>query len=118
MDTRTKILTLDAARALRPAAVVASRFDVARAAHLRDLDALPRPLLAVVLHCADSVLPVTARADLAAALRVIDYVVIADDRELEALVSALQSARVIHLEETDRRRAAELKQHVQRRQSA
>jgi len=118
MDTRTKILSLPAARTLRPAAVVGSRFDVPRAAHLRDLESLPRPLLAVVLDHAHSILPVAARAELAAALRVIDYVVIADDREFQALVSALQPARVLHLEDADRRRAAELKQHVERRQSA
>jgi hypothetical protein len=118
MDTRAKILSLAAAHAVRPAAVVVSRFDVPRAAHLRDLEALPRPLLAVVLQRPDTILSVAARAELAAAYRVINYVVIADDREFEALVSALQPARVLHLEDADRRRAAELKQHVERRQSA
>ena len=57
-----------------------------RAAHIRELDELrrrasPRKLLAVVLPASVEYLAQRARAEMVAALRVIDYVVIADDAD-------------------------------------
>ena len=122
MDTRTKILTIEEAcerLAGKSATLVTGYFDVLRAAHVRDLNAIEgRPLVAVVRPDADALLSLRARAELVAALRVIDYVVTADDRDLARLVSSLQPVRTAHLEDADRERAIQLKQHVQRRQSS
>jgi len=59
-----------------------------------------------------------ARAEMAAALRVIDYVVAADMGDAAALVAALGPAEVVRLEAADRRRNRELIEHVHRRNSA
>ena len=119
MDTRTKILSMADARALaadRPLALVTGYFDVLRAAHIRDLaNVSERTLLAVIRPHPHAILPAPARAELVAALRMIDYVVIADDREVESLVTALEPDRIVHLEDADLRRTRELTEHVQRR---
>ena len=122
MDTRAKILTVEAAAARlagTPATLVVGRFDVLRASHVRELRQIEgKPLVAVVRPMAEGILPQRARAELAAALRMIDYVVTADDRDLDTLVSSLPNAPVVHLDDSDRARARDLKQHVQRRQSS
>ena len=119
MDTRTKILTLDAAQRLPRGTLTlaAGYFDALRAAHARDLEALPRPLLAVVLPLAEELLPQRARAEMAAALRVIDYVVIAKESDLDALVGCLAPLRLVRLEESDTARVQQLIEHVHRRQT-
>jgi bifunctional ADP-heptose synthase (sugar kinase/adenylyltransferase) len=121
VDTRTKILTLETARALpAPLAVAIGYFDVLRASHVRRLQAArgaaPKArLLAVILPLAEEALDQGARARLAAALRVIDYVVIADEQEARALVEALRPAVVARLAEGERRELHELKEHVRGR---
>ena len=60
-----------------------------------------RSLLAVVLPAEPELLPRRARAELLAALRVVDYVTIAEPADLH-------SFEVIHLENQDRTRTAEL----------
>jgi bifunctional ADP-heptose synthase (sugar kinase/adenylyltransferase) len=123
MDTRSKILTLaEAASLAGPLAMVTGYFDVLRAAHIRDLDRVRRrehgaKLLAVVLPAPGEILPQRARAELVAALRVIDYVVIADEAAACRLAHSLEPVEIVHLEAADARRARELKEHVHRRQT-
>jgi bifunctional ADP-heptose synthase (sugar kinase/adenylyltransferase) len=95
MDTRNKIIDLETALGLdrQKLAVAAGAFDVLQAAHARFLETI-RPadgeLLVVVWNDASlsqPILPERARAQLVAALRVVNYVVIAArGGELETLV--------------------------------
>jgi glycerol-3-phosphate cytidylyltransferase-like family protein len=125
MDTRTKILTPDAAPALeptRPLLLVTGCFDILRADLARELaEARQRTqaqtLAVVVQPWAPEILPLAARAEMAAALRVVDYVFIAQDEDLDSLASSLQPIEIIHLEEADSRRRRQLIEHVKRRQS-
>ena len=120
MDTRNKIVSCRALPDLLtdPVTLVTGYFDILRASHIRALGQLRSRRLAVAVRpdpCA--VLPLRARAGVVAALRMVDYVVTADDRELETLVRALRPAEVVHLDDADRERAAALKQNVHSRQS-
>jgi len=120
VDTRTKILSAAEARRIPPPVVAAiGYFDVLRAEHVRELTALRAegPLLAIVLPLEGELLPQRARAELVAALEAADYVAAADAGEAEALVEALKPIRVAHLEAEDARRARQLIEHVQQRQT-
>ena len=119
MDTRNKILTLEAAFRLPRGelSVIAGYFDALRAAHIQELTALARPLLAVVLPRTNELLPQRARAEMTAALRVIDYVVTADNRDLDALVEALAPREFVRVEERDRALVQQLIEHVHSRQT-
>src|ERR1035441_3301872 len=94
VDTRNKILTPAAALALtppRPLVIVKGYFDLLRAEHVRSLDEIRRrtsaaTLLAVVLPLDHSVLALAARAELVAALRMVDYVLLGDCEDLDRLV--------------------------------
>jgi len=122
VDTRSKILKVEAALQLPPPlTVVTGYFDVLRAAHVRDLERArsldpERPLLAVVLAGTGALLDQRARAELVAALRVVDYVVTADERDLDCIVATFPTSQPVRLEAADERRAAELMEHVRRRQ--
>ena len=125
MDTRAKIVTLEQARALRLTAplLVAGYFDLLRAAHSRELESLrlrsgAAAVVAAVLPWDDAFLPQRARAEMAAALRVIDYVVAIETSEVPALAEALGASEVVRLEAADARRNRELIEHVHRRHSA
>jgi hypothetical protein len=119
MDTRRKILTLDAALRLPRGTLtlVTGTFDALRADHTRDLAVLPRPVLAVVLPLEGELVPQTARAEMTAALRVIDYVVIAGNQDLDALVEALIPRELVRLETKDAARVQQLIRHVHLRQT-
>jgi glycerol-3-phosphate cytidylyltransferase-like family protein len=124
VDTRSKILTPEAARTLapdRPLAVVTGWFDVLRAAHVRELDEIRRrtgaaTLLIVVLPLGHGLLPLAARAELVAALRMVDYVLPGDCVDWNRIVSSLGPAETVSLEEADMRRSRQLIEHVHRRQ--
>jgi len=122
MDTRSKILTAEAARALPgPLAVVTGYFDVLRAEHARELEAIRQrsggqTLLALVLPFPGEVFDIHARARMVAALRVVDYVLAADEFEADALLEALRPQTVIHLEADDARRNREIAERIRRRQ--
>jgi len=120
MDTRSKILTLAEAMELRPpGAVVAGYFDVLRAEDARELAAVRHhPLLVAVLPLSNEVLSQRARAELVAALRVVDYVVIADCGDAERLIESLEPVEFVRLEAADRSRARQLMEHVHRRQTS
>jgi bifunctional ADP-heptose synthase (sugar kinase/adenylyltransferase) len=125
MDTRAKILSPEAARSLRAPrlVLVTGYFDLLRAAHVRELEEVRQrtgagTLMALVLPWEEACLSQQARAEMAAALRVIDYVVAIDSGDLETLVSALAPADVARLETSDALRNRELIEYVQRRNSA
>lgn len=120
MDTRSKIIDSVHAIGGRPVTLVTGFFDVLGTHHIEALERVARPdrcLLVALRTAPGSILPLRARAELVAALRMVDYVVIADEAQRDALISSLKPAQTVHLEEDDRAHARELKLHVQRRQS-
>jgi bifunctional ADP-heptose synthase (sugar kinase/adenylyltransferase) len=125
LNTREKIRTLDAIAALepgRPLLLVAGYFDILQVDLVRELAAArahtgAQSLLAVVLPLAGERVPLAERAEMTAALRVVDYVLIAQTEDLDSLAASLQPIETIRLEEADRRRARQLIEHVHRRQS-
>ncbi|HEY1336693.1 MAG TPA: hypothetical protein VGF59_04250 [Bryobacteraceae bacterium] len=125
MDTRRKILTVEAACELRPddpVAMVAGTFDILRVEHARELVSVrnrtaARTLVAVVLPFSGELLNLRARAELAAALRMVDYVVTANDGDLDRLVASLQPSEFVRLDAADTRRTRQLIDHVHRRQN-
>jgi hypothetical protein len=125
MDTRTKIVTREALTELappRPLLLAIARFDVLRVELARDLAAArlrtgARSLVAVVRTLAGELAPVQARAELAAALRVVDYVLLAPNEDLDSLTAFLQPIEILNLEEADAQRIRQLIEHVQSRQS-
>lgn len=120
MDTRSKILTMEAALALPRGAVTlaAGFFDALRAEHVRELAKLERPVLAVVLPCPDELVPQRARAEMVAALRMIDYVVIAGEGDADVLSARLAPRATARLEAGDALRVRQLIEHVHRRQTS
>jgi hypothetical protein len=120
MDTRTKIVSPEGAP--RACTVVTGTFDVVIAEDARELSGIrsmysERPLVVIVLPLAGELLPQRARAELAAALRMVDYVVIADDAAPDALLASLEPAQLVRLEEVHTARKRQLMEHVQRRQT-
>ena len=109
MDTRNKILTLDAFRRLsQPLTVVATSTSVLRAGFVKELEGLRVPgraLVVVLLPAEPELLPARARAEVMAGLRAVDYVVIATMEDLSGV-------EVISLETSDRRRTADLIRRV------
>jgi hypothetical protein len=118
MDTRTKILSPEAAP--RACTVVTGAFDPVLAEDARELAEVrashpDRPLLVVVLPLPGDLLPPRARAELVAALRMIDYVVTADDTDPDSLLALLEPALLVRLEEAQAVRKRQLMEHVHRR---
>jgi bifunctional ADP-heptose synthase (sugar kinase/adenylyltransferase) len=110
MDTRGKMIgATEAARlAAAGAIVVSGYFDPLLASHARRLKELKRDakLIVVIENPPRPILPARARAELAASLRAVDYVVETRD-----------GVRVdVRLEEEDQRRFEELIEHVHARQ--
>jgi hypothetical protein len=116
MDTRTKIVSPDSVP--RGATVVTGTFDVLRAEDARDLAGLHHPLVVVVLPLREELLPQVARAELAAGLRMVDYVLITDDDHPDTLLASLQPAEVVRLETVHAERKRQLIEHVHRRQTS
>jgi bifunctional ADP-heptose synthase (sugar kinase/adenylyltransferase) len=123
MDTRTKILTPAAAAALdppRPVLLATGRFDILRLEAARALAEARRrtaaqTLVVVVRPFAGELAPLAARAEMAAALRVVDYVVPAENEAVDGLAASLQPTEIISLEEADADRVRQLIEHVHRR---
>ena len=118
MDTRIKILTAEAAP--RACTVVTGAFDPLLAEDARELAEIRAshpdgPLLVVVLPLPGELLPEHARAELVAALRMVDYVVTAPDAATDALLAALEPAHLVRLEEAQAVRKRQLMDHVHRR---
>ena len=118
MDTRTKILSSEAAP--RACIVVTGAFDPVLAGDARALEEIRAshpdgPLLVVVLPLPGELLPLRARAELVAALRMVDYVVTAPDAATNALLAALEPAHLVRLEEAQAVRKRQLMDHVHRK---
>jgi glycerol-3-phosphate cytidylyltransferase-like family protein len=122
MDTRTKIVAPEvlAAPGLNAPTVAVGYFDVLQPAHVAELETLggPGPLVVVVLPLAGELLSQRSRAELIAALRSVDYVVVAEDSDPSRLLDLLQPSRVARLETEDLRRRQELIDEVRRRHHA
>ena len=121
MDTRSKIVS--PAAVPHGATVVTGAFDVVRAEDARELAAIrarfpARPLVIVVLPLEGELLPQRARAELAAALRVVDYVLIPHDPHPDALLASLQPAELVRLETVHAERKRQLMEYVHRRQTS
>jgi glycerol-3-phosphate cytidylyltransferase-like family protein len=121
VDTRSKIVN---ARAAPPGGVLAvGYFEVPGVEHvrsLRDIRGRARPLVAVVLpapHGRRELLSQQARAEMAAALRMVDYVLIAArpglPGDFEDLVRRLRPATVVPLDEAESGRMRRLIEHIQ-----
>ena len=125
MDTRSKIVNPEAPP--RACTVVTGAFDMVLAADARELAEIRarypgRPLLVVVLPLPGSLLPHRARAELVAALRMVDYVVtanvVARAAATDALLAALEPAHLVRLEAAQAERKRQLMEHVHRRQTS
>jgi bifunctional ADP-heptose synthase (sugar kinase/adenylyltransferase) len=126
VDTRNKIVTLEDACALacsgRNAALVIGYFDVLVAAHVGELadvrSRTPDAVLVVALRTSENpVLSARARAEMVAALEMVDYVVSLEGGQTDTLLQAFPAERIVHLEAAHEQRMRELIQHVHRRQS-
>jgi bifunctional ADP-heptose synthase (sugar kinase/adenylyltransferase) len=126
VDTRTKIIKLEEACALardsQNAVLATGYFDVLLAAHAREFDrvreSLPDAVIFVALGTPEQpLLDVRARAEMVAALAMVDYVVSLEDRQMESLLAAFPGERIVRLEAAHEQRMRELIQHVHRRQS-
>ena len=125
MDTREKILDLAGAAAvaagLRSRGVkwklVAGYFDVLTPGQVRELATLAdgTPVMAAVVDPPHPLLAARARAELAASLRVVDYVIVLDGASLEQVVAELAPDEVARRESADLLRGVALIEHVHRR---
>ena len=120
VDTRSKILNTESLP--RGVTLVTGYFDVLTTEVTRALEDVrertrDRPLAVAVLSRGVEILPGSSRAELVAALRMVDYVVTASDEDLNRLIERSQPAEVVRMEESDLRRMRRLIEHVQRRQN-
>lgn len=122
MDTRSKIIAGKPASIADPVVVVTGYFDILRAEHARELQSIrertgARTLLVIVLPAASSIVPPRARAELVAALRMVDYVVSANDADIQAMIDTFHPTEVVRLEAADERRTRQWMDDVRRRQT-
>ncbi len=119
MDTRSKIVPAATALSCAPgtkAIVLLSAFDVLTAARIRRVNQLAEDadlLIAVITQVPGSLLPAQARAELAASLDLVDFVVIADGP-----LTHFPDARIIDDTEADRQRTTQLIEYVHQRNRA
>jgi hypothetical protein len=118
VDTRTKIVSSAVGFvSAKPLLLVVGRFDLLRLEVARELAAAKertgaRCLAVAVRPLVDELAPLAARAEMAAALRVVDYVFVVTDGDLAALETSLHPIEIVNMEEADRRRTRELVEHV------
>ena len=129
MDTRVKILPTEQAvgrirELVRDGVVLrvfTGYFDVLGADHVRQLrssiNGSVRPVVfVIVLPSANPILTLEARAELVAALAMVDYVVIAgEEADFEAVLTAAGS-EILRTETGDAQRTRQLIEHVHQRQ--
>jgi bifunctional ADP-heptose synthase (sugar kinase/adenylyltransferase) len=120
VDTRSKIVTPE--QLPRPIALVTGYFDVLSLDHIRALDEMmfssPHfPIVVLVLQSAREFVSQRDRARMVAALRMVDYVLIADHEDPDVILERLRPAVVVRLEAADRRSNRRLIEHVQRGQT-
>jgi glycerol-3-phosphate cytidylyltransferase-like family protein len=117
-------VTLDRAEEIAgPVILVTGTFDILRAEHAREITAVrssapEAALLVAVLPSRLELLSQRARAEMVAALRMVDYVLTAAYGDLDVLIGSLRPVRVVRLEEADARRLRQLTEHVHRRQKS
>ena len=121
LDTRHKIITLDQARVLPrdPASIAfVSPMEVLRASHIRKLEELASQaagkLFVILTEPEAPLVPLQARAEVAAGLRVVDYVIPSPDGAGPALAAILPGL-IVNDEEEDRGRTRQLVEHVRSR---
>lgn len=131
MDTRSKIITAERAiEAVREGrrngnrvTVVVGYFDVLLAGHVRELCRLgngaeKNAILVLLTSPPEPILSAQARAEMAAALAMVDYVVIAENDGLKELLRAIGADATVQAEIPDADRTRHLIEHVHRRQRA
>lgn len=127
LDTRKKILTaaqaVETVRRLRAEGrsvrFASGWFDPLLAAHARRLEQLrsgAARVMVVVTDASRPILPARARAELVAALSVVDFVVLSEEERLEDLLSRLGATEVLRGEAADETLTRQLIQYVQTRQ--
>jgi bifunctional ADP-heptose synthase (sugar kinase/adenylyltransferase) len=122
MDTRAKIIDLaSAARLRRPGVrlkLIAGCFDVLTPDLVSRLRTLSDGglLIAVVLDPPSPLLPSRARAELAAALSMIDYVLSLPGSGLEKALEEIRPDEVVREDMADGKRSQALIEHVHQRQ--
>jgi bifunctional ADP-heptose synthase (sugar kinase/adenylyltransferase) len=121
MDTRSKIIDPERALALtqdlraKGVKIVTGYFDVIVADHVRRLREIKNGsgmLVVVVLDPPEALLAGRARAELVAALGMVDYVVPADEPAAEELLSHFTASEIVREESADLLRARRLSEHV------
>jgi bifunctional ADP-heptose synthase (sugar kinase/adenylyltransferase) len=124
MDTRYKIIESKRAQALaqglraKGVKIVTGYFDVIVAEHVRRLREIKNGsamLVVVVLDPPEALLAARARAELVAALAVVDYVVPADEQAAKELLSHFTASEIVREESDDLLRARRLSEHVKSR---
>src|SRR5580658_10960994 len=97
MDTRSKIIGAAGFRSAGRMTVVTGYFDPLLAWHARELESIrgragasAKALAVIVLPLTGELLPQTARAAMVAALRMVDYVLIGDNGDLDRLFAELK----------------------------
>jgi bifunctional ADP-heptose synthase (sugar kinase/adenylyltransferase) len=124
MDTRHKIIEPQQALALvgdlraQGVKIVTGYFDVIVADHVRRLREIKNgsgTLVVVVLDPPEPLLAARARAELVAALGMVDYVVPADEQAAGELLSHFTRSEIVREESADLLRARRLSEHVKRR---
>ncbi len=116
MDTRSKIVSLEEAAARASGTgttVLLSHFDVLTAERVRQVKTLALDaglMIAVISEVPGSLLPVAARAELAASLAMVDLVVITEEP-----LAHFPAARFVDDREMDSARTTRLTEHVQQR---
>jgi hypothetical protein len=128
LDTRTKILDLnDAEEFLRtrlgaepPVKVVVGYCDPLVASHVRRLNDIARDgkLIVIVSSPTHPLLPVEARAELVAALAVVEKVIAVQPSKLRDLLRLVPGELLVMEQAGDAERTEELVRHVHARQRA
>jgi hypothetical protein len=122
LDTRNKIVDAAAIPPGDRLVLVAGYFNPMLAPHARDLTEVrsrtgAETLVVVVLPYERELLSLRARQEMAASLRVVDYVLTVHTTDLEGLAASLGATELIHLEAADGERTRQLIEHVHRRQT-
>lgn len=131
MDTREKIVTITETpriveklrRRGHHAILVSGFFDVLTADHVRSLRALGScrrkvALIVALVPPPEPLLPPRARAELVAALGMVDYVTLIDSDKIETELEQIHADEIVHEETADLARLRALIEHVQLRQGS
>ena len=121
LDTRRKIVRPESIDQAVPITLVSGYFDPLLASHAAKLAEIRRPgrkLAVVVCEPPEPVTPLLARAELVAALKAVDYVLVTEHNNLAEIIERVGPAEILQEEEADRERTRELIAHVRARHSA